>query len=319
MTISELKEHIIAELTKLARGLESPEPAVCASRTSSSRFFRPERKEATSSPKGVLEILARRLRLFCARPTTTISPARTHIRLALADSQVRPQNRRHHQRNVRPPRRGREVLRAGQDRGHQFESPEETRNKILFDNPPALPRGADQDGDRPRQCRVRHGPAHPGRQGPARADRRPAAARQDHAPAIDRKLRHHNHPEIVLIVLLIDEPRRGSPICSAVSKGEVISSTFDEPRPATSRSPRWSSRRPTLVEHKRLSSPAGLITRLARAYNTIVPPRAGSLRRRRFQRAATPQALLRRGPQHRGGRQPHHHRHRSGRHRLAHG
>ena len=83
-----------------------------------------------------------------------------------------------------------------------------------------------------------------------------------------------NHPEIVLIVLLIDErPEEVTDMQRSV-KGEVISSTFDEP---ASRHVQVAEmvieKAKRLVEHKRdvvilLDS----ITRLARAYNTVVPP-----------------------------------------------
>jgi transcription termination factor Rho len=82
-----------------------------------------------------------------------------------------------------------------------------------------------------------------------------------------------NHPEIYLIVLLIDErPEEVTDMARSV-KGEVISSTFDEP---ASRHVQVTEmvleKAKRLVEHKRdvvilLDS----ITRLARAYNTVVP------------------------------------------------
>ena len=82
-----------------------------------------------------------------------------------------------------------------------------------------------------------------------------------------------NHPEAYLIVLLIDErPEEVTDMKRSV-RGEVISSTFDEP---ASRHVQVAdmviSRAKRLVEHKRdvvilLDS----ITRLARAYNTVVP------------------------------------------------
>src|SRR6266705_2568971 len=82
-----------------------------------------------------------------------------------------------------------------------------------------------------------------------------------------------NHPEIILIVLLIDErPEEVTDMQRSV-KGEVVSSTFDEP---ASRHVQVAEmvieKAKRLVEHKRdvvilLDS----ITRLARAYNTIVP------------------------------------------------
>ena len=82
-----------------------------------------------------------------------------------------------------------------------------------------------------------------------------------------------NHPEVYLIVLLIDErPEEVTDMQRSVN-GEVISSTFDEP---ASRHVQVTemviSKAKRLVEHKRdvvilLDS----ITRLARAYNTVVP------------------------------------------------
>jgi len=83
-------------------------------------------------------------------------------------------------------------------------------------------------------------------------------------------------------------------------KGEVISSTFDEPAARHVQVAEMViEKAKRLVEHKRdvvilLDS----ITRLARAYNTIVRPRAKSSQRRRLKRLAAPQALFRRGSQH---------------------
>jgi transcription termination factor Rho len=82
-----------------------------------------------------------------------------------------------------------------------------------------------------------------------------------------------NHPECYLIVLLIDERPEEVTDMSRSVKGEVISSTFDEP---ASRHVQVTEmvleKAKRLVEHKRdvvilLDS----ITRLARAYNTVVP------------------------------------------------
>ena len=83
----------------------------------------------------------------------------------------------------------------------------------------------------------------------------------------------HNHPECVLIVLLIDErPEEVTEMARSV-KGEVLSSTFDEP---ASRHVQVAEmvieKAKRQVEHKRdvvilLDS----ITRLARAYNTVAP------------------------------------------------
>ena len=82
-----------------------------------------------------------------------------------------------------------------------------------------------------------------------------------------------NHPEIYLLVLLIDErPEEVTDMQRSV-KGEVVSSTFDEPAQRHVQVAEMViEKAKRLVEHKRdvvilLDS----ITRLARAYNTVVP------------------------------------------------
>ena len=83
-----------------------------------------------------------------------------------------------------------------------------------------------------------------------------------------------NHPEVFLIVLLIDErPEEVTDMQRSV-KGEVISSTFDEPAQRHVQVAEMViEKAKRLVEHKKdvvilLDS----ITRLARAYNTVIPP-----------------------------------------------
>ena len=83
-----------------------------------------------------------------------------------------------------------------------------------------------------------------------------------------------NHPDVVLIVLLIDErPEEVTDMQRSV-KGEVVSSTFDEPAQRHVQIAEMViEKAKRLVEHQRdvvilLDS----ITRLARAYNTVVPP-----------------------------------------------
>src|SRR6202795_3131701 len=82
-----------------------------------------------------------------------------------------------------------------------------------------------------------------------------------------------NHPEVVLIVLLIDERPEEVTEMTRTVRGEVVASTFDEP---ASRHVQVAEmvieKAKRLVEHKKdvvilLDS----ITRLARAYNTVVP------------------------------------------------
>jgi transcription termination factor Rho len=82
-----------------------------------------------------------------------------------------------------------------------------------------------------------------------------------------------NHPDIVLIVLLIDERPEEVTEMSRTVRGEVVASTFDEPATRHVQVAEMViEKAKRLVEHKKdvvilLDS----ITRLARAYNTVVP------------------------------------------------
>ena len=131
-----------------------------------------------------------------------------------------------------------------------------------------------------------------------------------------------NHPEVYLIVLLIDErPEEVTDMQRSVD-GEVISSTFDEPAQRHVQVAEMViEKAKRLVEHKKdvlilLDS----ITRLARAYNTVIPPSgkvlSGGLD---CERAAEAEAVLRRRAQHRRGRLADDHGDGARRHRLAHG
>ena len=131
-----------------------------------------------------------------------------------------------------------------------------------------------------------------------------------------------NHPDVYLIVLLIDErPEEVTDMKRSV-RGEVVSSTFDEPAVRHVQVAEMViAKAKRLVEYRRdvvilLDS----ITRLARAYNTVVPSsRQGAHRRRRRQRTAAPEAVFRRGPQYRGRRLAHDRRDSADRHRQPHG
>ncbi len=83
-----------------------------------------------------------------------------------------------------------------------------------------------------------------------------------------------NHPEVYLIILLIDErPEEVTEMARSVARAEVISSTFDEPAARHVQVAEMViAKAKRLVEHNRdvvilLDS----ITRLARAYNTVIP------------------------------------------------
>jgi transcription termination factor Rho len=131
-----------------------------------------------------------------------------------------------------------------------------------------------------------------------------------------------NHPEVFLIVLLIDErPEEVTDMQRSVN-GEVISSTFDEPAQRhvqvaemvieKGQAPRRAQEgRP---DPARLDHAPG--ARLQLGHPAVGQ---GPVGRSRLERAAEAEALLRRRAQHRGGRLADDHRHRAHRHRLAHG
>jgi len=83
----------------------------------------------------------------------------------------------------------------------------------------------------------------------------------------------HNHPEVHLIVLLIDERPEEVTEMQRTVRGEVISSTFDEPAARHVQVAEMViERAKRLVEHKRdVVIMLDSITRLARAYNMVVP------------------------------------------------
>jgi transcription termination factor Rho len=85
---------------------------------------------------------------------------------------------------------------------------------------------------------------------------------------------HRNQPETVLIVLLIDERPEEVTDMQRTVHGEVISSTFDEPATRHVQVAEMViEKAKRLVEHKKdVVIMLDSITRLARAYNTVVPP-----------------------------------------------
>jgi transcription termination factor Rho len=177
---------------------------------------------------------------------------------------------------IRPPKEGERYFALIKVDAINFEPPEEARNKIFFDNlTPLYP------NERLRLETTKENfsgrvmdlltPIGKGQRGLIVAAPRTGKTMllQSIANSITT-----NHPEVTLIVLLIDErPEEVTDMQRSV-KGEVISSTFDEP---ASRHVQVAEmvieKAKRLVEHKRdvvilLDS----ITRLARAYNTVVPP-----------------------------------------------
>jgi transcription termination factor Rho len=179
---------------------------------------------------------------------------------------------------IRPPKDGERyfaLLKIGEI---NFDSPDSARHKVLFENlTPLHPtkrlkleRGTGSTEDLTARVIDLVAPIGKGQRGliisPPKAGK--TMLLQNIASSIAS-----NHPEVVLIVLLIDERPEEVTEMARTVRGEVVSSTFDEP---ASRHVQVAEmvieKAKRLVEHKRdvvilLDS----ITRLARAYNTVVP------------------------------------------------
>ena len=177
---------------------------------------------------------------------------------------------------IRPPKEGERYFALIKVEAINFESPEDSRSKIFFDNlTPLYPE------ERVRLETTRDNisarvldlltPIGKGQRGlvvsPPRTGK--TMLLQTIANSVTA-----NHPEITLIVLLIDERPEEVTDMQRTVHGEVISSTFDEPAARHVQVAEMViEKAKRLVEHKRnvvilLDS----ITRLARAYNTVVPP-----------------------------------------------
>lgn len=179
---------------------------------------------------------------------------------------------------IRPPKESERYFALLQVSEINFDKPETAKNKILFENlTPLFPnerlmmeRGNGSSEDITARIIDLVAPIGKGQRGlivsPPKAGK--TMMLQNIAASIV-----HNHPECYLIVLLIDErPEEVTEMARSV-KGEVIASTFDEPAARHVQVAEMViEKAKRLVEHKRdviilLDS----ITRLARAYNTVVP------------------------------------------------
>ena len=177
---------------------------------------------------------------------------------------------------IRPPKDGERYFALIKVEAVNFEPPASTREKIFFENlTPLYPQDhirlettADNLSGRVLDLMI---PIGKGQRGLIVAPPRTGKTMlmQSVANSITQ-----NHPEVYLIVLLIDErPEEVTDMQRSV-KGEVISSTFDEPAQRHVQVAEMViEKAKRLVEHRKdvvilLDS----ITRLARAYNTIVPP-----------------------------------------------
>jgi transcription termination factor Rho len=277
MHIEDIKRLPISELNNLAKDLTVPGASSMRRQDLIFAILQTQaEKNGVISGSGVLEILPDGFGFLRAVDYNYLpSPDDIYI----SPSQIRRFNLKTGDTisgEVRPPKEGEKYFALLKVDAVNFESPEAARDKILFDNlTPLYPLEKLNLEFNPENFSTRvmdlFTPIGKGQRGlivsPPRAGK--TVLLQDIAHSITA-----NHKEVVLMVLLIDErPEEVTDMQRSVA-GEVISSTFDEP---ASRHVQVAEmvieKAKRLVEHKKdvvilLDS----ITRLARAYNTVVPP-----------------------------------------------
>jgi len=277
LDLGELKEMSIARLNQIARELEIPGVAGMRKQELIFKILQAQAEKAgLIFSEGVIECLPDGFG-FLRAPEYNYLPGPDDV--YVSPSQIRRFDLRTGDTvsgQIRPPKEGERYFALIKVDAINFEPPEQARNKIFFDNlTPLYPL------ERIRLETTRDNytgrimdmltPIGKGQRGlivsPPRTGKTMMLQSIAHSIAA-------NHPEIILIVLLIDErPEEVTDMQRSV-KGEVISSTFDEPAQRHVQVAEMViEKAKRLVEHKRdvvilLDS----ITRLARAYNTVVPP-----------------------------------------------
>src|SRR5512136_385566 len=278
MNIIELKEKKINELNKLARQLNVEGASGMRKQDLIFAILQAQtEKNGLIYGEGVLETLPDGFG-FLRSPDFNYLPGPDDI--YVSPSQIRRFNLRTGDTiagQIRPPKEGERYFALLKVEAVNYEEPDLAREKILFDNlTPLYPNGRvhlEVEGENNMSMRVMDllTPLGKGQRGlivsPPRAGK--TMILQSIANSVTV-----NHKEMALIVLLIDErPEEVTDMQRSV-KGEVISSTFDEPAQRHVQvADMVIEKAKRLVEHKRdvvilLDS----ITRLARAHNTVVPP-----------------------------------------------
>jgi transcription termination factor Rho len=277
MHIEDIKRQPISELAKLAKDLDVPGASGMRRQDLIFAILQTQaEKNGVISGSGVLEILPDGFGFLRAVDYNYLpSPDDIYI----SPSQIRRFSLRTGDTvsgEVRPPKEGEKYFALLKVDEVNFESPEAARDKILFDNlTPLYPEEKLNLEFNPENLSTRimdmFTPIGKGQRGlivsPPRAGK--TVLLQDIAHSITA-----NHKEVILMVLLIDErPEEVTDMQRSVA-GEVISSTFDEPATRHVQVAEMViEKAKRLVEHRKdvvilLDS----ITRLARAYNTVVPP-----------------------------------------------
>jgi transcription termination factor Rho len=276
MNLKELKDKKIGELTDMAKQLGIDNAAGLRKQDLIFEILKKQSEKGEIFGEGVLEILPDGFG-FLRAPDYNYLPGPDDI--YVSPSQIRRFNLRTGDTvsgTIRPPKDGERYFALLKVEVLNHEQPEKARDKILFDNlTPLYPNKRINLEYKPTNYSTRIldmlVPMGMGQRAlivaPPRTGK--TVLLQDVANAIST-----NHPDAVLIVLLIDERPEEVTDMQRNVRGEVISSTFDDPATRHVQVAEMViEKAKRLVEHKKdvvilLDS----ITRLARAYNTVVPP-----------------------------------------------
>ena len=277
ISLAELKDKNITDLAKIAKELNIPGSSGMRKQELIFQILRAQtEKNGLIFSEGVLECLPDGFG-FLRAPEYNYLPGPDDI--YVSPSQIRKFDLRTGDTvsgQVRPPKDGERYFALIKVEAVNFEDPEVTRNKIFFDNlTPLYP------SERIRLETTKENltgrvldmlcPVGKGQRGLIVAP--PRTGKTMMLQSIANSITT-NHPEIALIVLLIDERPEEVTDMQRTVKGEVISSTFDEPPQRHIQVAEMVlEKAKRLVEHKRdvvilLDS----LTRLGRAYNAVTPP-----------------------------------------------
>jgi transcription termination factor Rho len=277
LDITDLKEMSISKLTNIAKELDVPGATGMRKQELIFKILQAQtEKSGLIFSEGVLETLPDGFG-FLRAPEYNYLPGPDDI--YVSPSQIRKFDLRTGDTisgQIRPPKEGERYFALIKVEAINFEPPDIARDKVFFDNlTPLYPNEHLKAETNPDNVSGRvidlFTPIGKGQRGLIVAP--PRTGKTMLLQGIANSITE-NHPEVTLIVLLIDErPEEVTDMQRSVN-GEVISSTFDEP---ASRHVQVADmvieKAKRLVEHKRdvvilLDS----ITRLARAHNAVVPP-----------------------------------------------
>jgi len=277
MNLTELKEKSIGDLTSLAREMNIEGAAGLRKQELIFAILQAQsEKNGFIYGSGVLETLPDGFG-FLRAPDYNYLPGPDDI--YVSPSQIRRFNLRTGDTvsgQIRPPKESERYFALLKVESINYEDPEIARDKILFDNlTPIFPTEKIRLECNPEDYSTRVmeliTPIGKGQRGLIVAP--PRTGKTMLLQSIAKSIAS-NHPEIVLIVLLIDERPEEVTDMQRQVKGEVVSSTFDEPlQRHVQVAEMVIEKAKRLVEHnKDVVILLDSVTRLARAYNAVIPP-----------------------------------------------